>query len=900
MNDCATSDTYFAPRQQPVFGRRVGPTNPFVEFRKEEIEQSIVDRFERQVRSHPNRLAVKTRNHEFTYGALNQAANRLARAILAQRGRREEPVALLLENDAPMIAAILGVIKTGKLYVPLDRAYPRARIAYVLEDSGAGLVVTNDRNLSLAEELTDQAHQLINMDALDSSLSAENLGLSISPEAKLYILYTSGSTGQPKGVVDNHRNLLHQTLSYANSLHICADDRQTQLQSCCFSRSTKEILGTLLNGAALFMYDIKEEGLGILADWLIQEEITIFGSVVTTFRHLASTLTGEEKFPKLRLIYLGGEPLYKRDVELYKKHFSPDCILIHGIGTTETGTILRYSMDRETQVKGSVVPVGYVLEDMDVLLLDDARKQVGVNQVGQITVKSRYLALGYWQRPDLTRAAFLPDPEGGEARLYCTGDLGRVLPDGRMEHLGRKDFQVKIRGHRVAIAEIETALLDLAAIKEAAVVARDDRAGDKRLIAYVVPSRDPAPTTGELRRYLQQSLPEYMVPSAFLFLDALPLTPSGKVDRRRLPAPDQTRPDLESALMAPRNALECQLTEIWEGVLGIQPIGVRDNFFDLGGHSMLAAQLFTKITQVFDQSLPLVTLFQAPTVEQLANVLCKNQEGDSADWSPLVAIRSSGSRRPFFCIPGNLGNVFADLGHLARHLGSDQPFYGLQDGIGNPTQIEALATCYLDEIRPIQSVGPYLLGGICSGGVVAFEMAQQLLARGQQVPLLALVEPVPPPIPRLGSYLDLAASFFRRFTRRFGHHSRNVSQLGSVDQKAYFRLKAKLVANSWALRRYAPRPYPGRIYLFLTAESLNSAHSPQLGWRKLAAGGAEVHEIPGSHDSITGANGTKIEEAHMQALAEQLRACIDQAHSLSSVPLNSNRRAHFTPLTTRR
>jgi amino acid adenylation domain-containing protein len=863
-----------------IQGRRVGPTNTFIEFKKENIEQSIPDRFEQQVDRYPNRLAVKAKSHALTYDTLNKVTNRVARAILAQRGEGEEPIALLLGHSGSAIIAILGILKAGKIYVPLDPSYPQARMTYMLEDSQAGLIVTNNKNLSLAASLaTHRATQnvcpVLNINEIDTSLSTENLGLSIPPDTNAYLIYTSGSTGQPKGVVHTHRNALHKIRGYTNHCHICADDRLLLLASFSFSSSTATIFGALLNGAAVFPFNVKEQGLTRLASWLIQEEITIYHSVATSFRHFIGTLTGEETFPKLRLIRLGSETIYKQDVELYRRHFPQDCILYVGMSTTETGSVCRYFVDKETEIADNVVPAGHAVEGMEILLLDDEGQTVGLNQVGEIAVRSRCLSPGYWRRPDLTRAKFLPDPEGGDKRIYLTGDLGRMRPDGCLEHLGRKDFQVKIRGYRVEVSGIETALHDLDTIKEAVVVAQDGQSGAKRLVAYLVPSDQPAPTVSALRSALAETLPDYLIPSTFVMLEKLPLTPNGKVDRRALPAPDTARPELGGTFVAPRDELELRLARIWEQVLGIQPIGVRDNFFDLGGHSMLALRLFAQIERITGKSLPVAALFQAPTIEQLATIL--RLEGWVAHESSLVAIQAGGSRPPFFCLPGSLGNVFADLGDLARLLGPDQPFYGLQDGIENPSQIKALAAHYVGEIRTVQAEGPYLLGGLCSGGVVAFEMAQQLQAQGQQVALLALVEPTPPWVPGLRSYSNFVASIFRRMVRRFGHHSRNVSQLNSAEQRTYARLKMKLIANSWALRRYAPQPYPGQIDLFLGSESLRSAHDPRLDWRKLAIGGAEIHVALGTHDAITRTHDAIPEETHLQVLAEQLRACIDDA-----------------------
>jgi len=876
MSEITSFAAYAKPGEQRQLGRRIRPTNHFVPFDKEAINRSIPARFEQQVSQYADRIAIKARDKTFTYGVLNQAANRLARAILAHQGQGEEAIALLFGHGAVAVSAMLGVLKAGKFYLPLDPSYPRPRIAYMLEDAQAGIILTDSRHLALAHELAQGNRDVINVDDLDvRRYSDENLSLSVSPDTLAYILYTSGSTGQPKGVVHNHRNVLYWTCKLTNSRHTCFDDRVSLLASFSSAASVSHVYTALLNGAALYPYDVRDQGLAPLADWLRQEEITTYQSTPTVFRHFAENLIEKDVFPKVRLINLGGEATLKRDVELYRKHFSPHCLLRVSLASTEAQTISENFVDKETEINGSVVPPGYVAEDVEVLLWDENGAQVGANQIGEIIVKGRYLSLGYWRRPDLTQAAFQPDPDGGDARLYRTGDLGQILPDGTLVHLGRIDQQVKIRGYRVEVAEIEAALYDFDTIKEAVVVAREGQSGDRHLVAYVVPSSQPASTVSELRSALAEMFPDHMIPSAFVMLEKLPLTPTGKVDRRALPAPDTARPELEGTFVAPRDELELRLTKIWEKVLGIHPIGVRDNFFELGGHSLLAMRLFAQIEKMFGKKLPLATLFQTPTVEQIADVL--RQECWSTPWSSLVAIQLGGSKPPFFCVPGILGNVFTDLGDLAWHLGSDQPFYGLQDGLQNPSQIEALAAHYAEEIRTVQSEGPYLLGGVCSGGVVAFEMAQQLQAQGQQVALLALVEPTPPWVPGLRSYLNFAVSIFRRMVRRFGHHSRNVSQLGFVEQGDYIRLKAKFIANSWALRRYAPQPYPGQIHLFLGSESLGSQPDPRLGWRELATGGAEIHVVPGTHDAITRTHDAIPEESHLQVLAEQLRVCIDDA-----------------------
>ncbi len=314
------------------------------------------------------------------------------------------------------------------------------------------------------------------------------------------------------------------------------------------------------------------------------------------------------------------------------------------------------------------------------------------------------------------------------------------------------------------------------------------------------------------------------------------------------------------------------LVNIWRDLLGVSTLSIRDNFFDLGGSSLLATRLFTQIASRLGAKLPIATIFEAPTIEQLAKALERGVA--TASHSSLVLIQSGRSRPPFYCLPGNLGNVFLDFGYLKRHLGSDQPFYGLQDGLGHPSKVQALAAHYVEEIRHVQAQGPYFLGGVCSGGVVAFEMAQRFSRQGQRVAFLALIEPASLPLPGARSYLDLAFEIYRRFVQHVGQHSRNVSSLAADEQWTYLRLRFKLIANLWSLKHYSPQKYPGGFYLFLTRESISQ--SPRLGWQQFATRGVELCEIPGTHRSITG-DYAKIESAHMEVLGHKVRSGIDKA-----------------------
>jgi amino acid adenylation domain-containing protein len=590
------------------------------------MEHSIPDSFEKIVRMNPDRVAVKTKNLLLTYAELNRAANQIACAIVAQCGEEKAPVAVSLGHGADIIIAILALWKAGKIYVPLDPALPHARNIAILDATHARLVVSDTSHRDYIGQVQRDI-RVINIDKPAGTVSAENLGTSIAPDNPAYVLFTSGSTGQPKGVMQNHRNVLNQIKRETNGLHICADDRLILVRSCSAIGGIRIVLSALLNGAAVYPINVARDGHAELADVLAREEITIYDSTPTTFRHFIPVLATEPRFPHLRLIRLSSEPVHKQDVDLYKKHFSRDCIFANSLGLTETaGTIRHNLIDHDTKVTSDTVPVGYAVEEMEVLLLDDDGHEVGVDEIGEIAVRSRYLSPGYWGNAELTQAKFIVGSDGGDNRLYLTGDLGRMLADGSLVHLGRKDFQVKVRGYKIDVAEIERALLALDSIEAVVVVARADRDDDLSLVAYLVSAITPAPTISALRRALSAKLPEYMIPSSFVLLEALPTTPTGKVDRGRLPLTDRTRPALDAVFVRPRSECERSLTIIWQDVLHIDKIGIDDNFFDLGGNSLRLAEVNLKLHTVFEKDISLVEMFALPTVRTLAEYFTQPED----------------------------------------------------------------------------------------------------------------------------------------------------------------------------------------------------------------------------------------------------------------------------------
>jgi amino acid adenylation domain-containing protein len=610
------------------------PGDAFVRFDKSEIEQSIPERFEQQVQRHGDRTAIRSARESLSYAALNHASNRVARAILSRRDDRNEPVALLLEHGISAVVAILGILKAGKAYVTLDPSYPESRLAYILDDSQAGLVVTSGSCIPLATELTGDAAGLLKLDEIDPGESGDDLARSISPEALAYILYTSGSTGRPKGVVQSHRNLLHAIMKYTNVLGIGANDRVTLIPSCSTSAAVSDIFGALLNGASLHPFDVRQQGTAEIAGWLVREGLTLYHSVPSLFRHFARDLEGEDRFA-LRLVKLGGEPTYRSDLELFRRSFPSDCTLYVALGATEIHNIRHFFIGTGTDFVGEVLPVGHEFEDTEVLILDDSGASVDPGETGEIAVKSAYLSPGYWRRPDLTASAFTAVEGSASERVYRTGDLGRMHPDGCLEVVGRKDFQVKIRGFRVELGEIESVLRQQPAVDEAVVVAREHGAGDKQLVAYYVASSASA-KDAELRERLRKRLPDYMIPSIFVQLDSLPLTPNGKLDRLALPAPDLNGPEALRDFVAPRTPMEQLVARIWAEVLEVERVGAHDDFFELGGHSLMALRVCLDIEKALERKVPVAVVFGATTVEELAQRL-----GDDSSFS---AGSSLGSR----------------------------------------------------------------------------------------------------------------------------------------------------------------------------------------------------------------------------------------------------------------
>ncbi|MFY9553418.1 MAG: non-ribosomal peptide synthetase, partial [Blastocatellia bacterium] len=597
------------------------------------IERTLTERFEHQVTMRPDNVAVSSKNFRWSYQELNAAADRIAQGVFERIGGPDQTLALLLGHDAPMIAALLGVLKTGNSYVPLDPSNPNQRIAYILEDSQARAVITDDVNFELASTFTQGRLPIINIDELDPNEAIPGLNrASMSPDRMVYILYTSGSTGTPKGVVQNHRNVMHFIRNYTNNLKITAEDNLGLLASYSFDAAVMDVYGALLNGATLCPLELRQEGVKGLSAWLIERQITIYHSTPTVYRYLVNELKGDERFPELRLVVLGGEEVCKSDVETYKRFFSDDCVLVNGFGPTESTVTLQFFVSKDTDIRRNSVSVGFPVEETEALLLDADGQESGVS--GEIAIKSPYVALGYWRKPELTQAAFLANH--GATRIYRTGDMGRLLPDGSIEYAGRKDDQVKIRGIRVEPGEIQSILCGHPDVRECVVVGRAGRLAETNLVAYVVAREGRSVDRNDLQQYLRDNLPAYMIPSALVTMEALPLTPTGKIDRRSLPAPDWSLRESEAEFVQPQTPTARALAEMWRELLEVDQISIHDNFFALGGHSLLATRLAARIREVLRIDVALRVLFETPTLEDLSAFIDKALENDRAHSVPEI------------------------------------------------------------------------------------------------------------------------------------------------------------------------------------------------------------------------------------------------------------------------
>ncbi len=865
-------------------------------------DNCIQELFESQVKQTPDSIAVVFGEEALTYRELNRRANQLAHHLQKLGVGPDVLVGIYVQRSLEMMVAVWGVLKAGGAFVPLAPSFPAERLRFMVEDAQVAVLLTQE---DLVNVLHDICGTVICLDKDWESVAsqqAEGDPLSeANAEHLAYVIYTSGSTGKPKGVQISHRALVNLMFSMIKEPGLTDQDVLLAVTTLSFDMAIPELFLPLIVGARIVIVSSEEARDGNrLLNRLSICGATFMQATPASWRLLLAVgWQGDERLK----ILCGGEAL-PRDLatQLLERSHS----LWNMYGPTETTV---WSAVNKLEEKEGPVSVGRPIANTQIYILDRHLQMVPVGVPGELHIGGDGLSRGYLNRPALTAERFIANPfdDKSGSRLYKTGDLAKYLPDGNVEVLGRLDFQVKVRGFRIELGEIEAVLTQHPAVAESVALVREDETGDKRLVAYVVVDAEQAQALThsegeawteqmvktlipELQTYLGEQLPGYMIPSAFVTLDSLPHTPTGKVDRQVLPAPDRNRSQPAEAFVAPRDELELQLTQIWEKVLGVKNIGMEDNFFDLGGHSLLAVRLFARIQKKFGQHLTLATLFQAPTIGQLARII--RQEEFTTPWSSLVPIQDGGSKPPFFSVHGCFGSAthFYDL---ARLLGPEQPFYGLralglEKGQVPQTRFEDMAAHYIKEIRTIQSDGPYFIGGSGVGCAIALEMAHQLESQGQNVALLFLMIPSYPKPNRspktFSKYYSLAKTYFsfaiiviksrlllatvkHFFLNRVLWHLRICRRFIPDEIHRFHRFVDDLHK---AQASYQPEAYQGRITCVVHEVHFRNHKKVIDDWRDLAVGGLDFGLMPG--DTFT-----MWQEPHVQILADQLKVSLDEA-----------------------
>lgn len=852
--------------------------------------------FEAAARRHPEKVAVECGGVEITYSALNQYADRVAGHLRVCGAGPEVLVGVLLERSAAMLAGLLGILKAGAAYLPIDPHSPPDRINFMLADANASLLLTQ-RSF---EELRDlPGAKTILIEDIPGT-RAEELPPSRRgghPGDLAYVIYTSGSSGKPKGVEIEHRGLSNFLASIEAEIELRPDDVVAALSSPSFDISVLEFFLPLCGGATLAILPRAAAGQGErLRSEVERVGATVMLATPATWQLLVNA--GWQGNRRMRAIS-GGESMSPALARFLAEHTRG---FWNHYGPTETTIAATTYRVNGTEAR---IPIGKGLPNTRLYALDGDGREVEPGTVGELHIGGLGVARGYRNRGDLTTERFITIEAGdGRERVYRTGDMVKPLPDGNFEFVGRADNQIKIRGFRVELEEIEAALAQHPSIRENAVVAEECGRDDKRLIAYIVADGQAAGVASELRTFLKEKLPAYMIPSSFIVLENLPLNGNGKVDRQGLRARTRTLSERSNAPPGPADAVESELLSIWRRTLGFHSVGITDNFFEIGGHSLLAAKLAKAIGKRFETKLPISVLFQAPTIQQLAQLL--RDRGWSPSWSPLVPISKEGVRAPVFCVHPIGGNVLS-FQALSLHLGGDFPVYGLQArGLDNEElphdSVEAMAADYVEAVREAQETGPYFLAGYSAGGLVAFEMARQLTLLGETIGMVILFDSYIGSPPDSGegngdgeigitrhiwSILSRRLSRFQgmSFEEKISSVRRNFSYYGArflMDMRIRRHLlltrlgiptaRLRHVEDAFALavRQYVPTPLPVNALLF-RADKSDGDHDPDpaMGWQRLIQGNLSLCKVPGDHFTI-------LYEPYVRAVARELTTRLEK------------------------
>jgi amino acid adenylation domain-containing protein len=837
---------------------------------------SVPARFAETVAKFGNRIAVSAPAAEWTYQELDHGSDLFASIIFSRLGENSEPVALLLEHDAPLIAAILGTLKANKMYVALEPAHPPEVLAAMLTACGARLLLADAKNLPLAASIASPGLTVLPVpETCSGDVSKVSLP-EVSGDSDAWLMFTSGSTGTPKGVWQNHRGLVLEGEAYAELAGITSDDRVALLASCSLAASGATLLAALLAGAALYPFHVRSQGVELLAAWLAGKRITVLHTVPTVFRQLGRPGIKKNSFAAMRLVRLGGEPVLPADVEIFRQHWPESCQLMQSLSSTETGIICAKIINGKTTQSNGRLPVGNPVRGVEVFLLDDENRPIKNGGEGRIAVCSERLKQGYWKQPEPTTGKFVRDERNPNLRTFISNDLGRFLPDGSLEHLGRADSLVKIHGQHVDLGELEATLLATGFAREVVVMVHEHKPGEKQLLCFFVPKADAA-SPEDVRRQLRSEIPAHMVPADFIALEKLPQTVAGKIDRAALRPPlrRDTRP-VSGRGIEWRDILDKRLIGIWESALGISSISRKDDFFELGGTSLQSVEILLQIEELFGVSLPPSSLVEYNTIEKLSDLLASR--GDVYSPNVLVKLREGGQGRPLFLIHSAYGDV-ASYGLLARRL-TGRPVYGLQSvglhGESWPlTDLPAMARRYLPEILSQDPAGPYLLAGTCMGGMVAFELAQMLVQQGKTVGFLGLLDSQFP-LPKSWQKPLWKKAYYALSTPvNTGWQAlrwKTIRGLGWGQSHRFLPAYRRYVwrTNGQAFRRYRPNFFPGKITLFMTTEA-RFENDPRLMLLPMAQS-AQVVKLPGARPGL-------FQKPTVDELAQQLQKAMDSSEN---------------------
>ncbi|MBA3806780.1 MAG: amino acid adenylation domain-containing protein [Solirubrobacterales bacterium] len=878
---------------------------------------SIKELFEEQVARTPDAPAVVFGDQRLSFAELNARANQIAWRLRERGVGPGTLVGVLIEKSIDLVPAVLGVLKAGGAYIPLDPLYPPERLAFMVSDAGPGMLLTHAKHLDLLPEDAGARMALDEPGVLDGA-SVENPPSSAGPDDLAYIIYTSGSTGQPKGARIANKSLVSAFFAYEDAYRLRNLKAHAQMASFSFDVFTGDMIRSLLAGAKLVLcpFEVVVDP-AALFELMGREGIDMAEFVPATASMLFEYAERESKrLDFMRLIVVSSEGWRNEKYAYFKSLCGPETRLINAYGLTEAtidSTWFEPEPDAEL-IPGRFVPIGRPLANTRVYVLDKNLEPQPIGVAGELCIGGVAVARGYLNRPELTAARFVPDPFSDEpdALLYKTGDRARWLVDGTIDFLGRTDRQIKIRGFRVEPGEIESALEQDPDVQAAAVTDCEDDAGNHHLVAYIVairPERPPAPD--RLRELVGKQLPAYMIPAAWVVIDALPVTPNGKTDLDALPAPVFDRSATSDEMVAPRTEAERRLAEIWSAVLEVPEIGIYDNFFALGGHSLLAVRLFSEIERELGVQIPLAALFQTATIAGLAELIDEPADAEQAEgWSSIVQMRPGRSERPLFLV-GWAGGEVLGYRELVEHLGSEVPMIGLRapgvDGERLPlASIEEMAAHYVREIRRVQPEGPYLLGGYCFAGVVAYETGLQLQEEGQELSMLALIDAYFFGSSRRPSRLELERVKMRAFIdsgvrgRAAWIKSRVRGLRSRIREGFYLKTgllaydllvkrgpekrpprspwRLVLVVSSRARRTYAPRPADIQVDFFRAQREVDDRATP---WEDIARGGVRLRQVVVPEID----HASMMREPHVQLLADELQRALDAlAETPASAP----------------